>query len=405
MGGSSPSAPSPSETAAAQQAVNQETARTQAALDRYDQINPFGSLTWTTIPGAYNGDEDKWLATQTLTPEAQAILDQQIASVGELSQALDYRSQAVRGAFEAPISELGTAPDASAIWNSVTGQFDQTQEDIDRYRAQATGLSNNATAAANQAAQAGQNFDLSSLSAVPTADQATRQAVQDALYQQATSRLDPQWQQSASDLDARLAAQGITQGSEAYDREMANFGRNKNDAYNTAMNSAITGSTDEMLKQYQAQLASHQQEVSDAEKAVSVPTNVASSLSNIADTQEGNVQQSLAALLSQQAAIPSIADSQYGYQNQSRLQDFSDQDLYLTTLLNQLNALKGGEITNPTFMNENTSASVSPTDYISAANNSYLSNLNSYNSTTAANNSLYGGLGMLGAAGAMSYWG
>lgn len=404
-GGGAPAAPDPAATAAAQQQTNQETARTQAALDRFDQYNPFGSLIWTQQPDATNDGESKWTATQSLTPEAQAILDKQVASVGTLSDALGYRSNLVRDAFSAPVANLGAAPDAQGILQGVQGQFASQQGDIDRNRAAATQLQGQTGQLANKAAQAGLDYSLAGAPAMPTLNQNTRQQVADALYGQMTSRLDPRFQQAQSDLDARLAAQGITQGSEAYDREMSNMMRDRNDAYNTALNTAITGSTDAMQKEFATGLSARMQGQSEAKDQALIPAQAAAAMGQLRDTQEGDVQQGMTALLAQQGAIPQIATSRYGYDNTARLQGFSDNDLKLTTLLNQLNALKGGNITSPTFMNQQTGVNVAPTDYAGIANNAYLGSLDSYNATTAQNNALIGAGGMLGAAGAMSYWG
>lgn len=404
-GGGAPSAPNPTETAAAQQQTNQETARTQAALDRFDQYNPFGALTWTRQPDAYNSGEDKWTATQSLTPEAQAILDKQVSSAGTLSDALDYRSQLVKDAFNAPVAGLGTAPDANGILSGVQGQFAGQQGDTDRTRTYAEQLGTQVGQLNNAATQAGLNYSMAGAPAMPELNQNTRQQVSDALYQQAASRLDPQWQQRQSDMDAQLAAQGITQGSAAYDREMSNLSRNRNDAYNTAINTATIGGTDAMQKEYLTALSGRAQGQSEAKDAALIPAQSAQALGQLYNAGEGQLQTNVAANLAQQSAIPQIANSLYGYQNTGRLQDFSDNDLQLTTLLNQLNSLKGGQITSPTFMNQNTGVSVAPTDYAGIANSSYMGNLNSYNAQTAQQNSMLSAGGLLGAAGAMSYWG
>lgn len=89
-------------------------------------------------------------------------------------------------------------------------------------------------------AQGGQiqgSLDYSGLSALPGINDfgGEAQRVQNAVYNQATSRLDPRFQQQESDLAARLANQGISNDSEAYRREMDNLGRTKNDAYNQAV--------------------------------------------------------------------------------------------------------------------------------------------------------------------------
>lgn len=64
-------------------------------------------------------------------------------------------------------------------------------------------------------------------------------AAADGAYNQATSRLDPQWSQRQTDFDAKMAAQGIAPGSEAYGIQAGQFGRDRNDAYAGARNDAF----------------------------------------------------------------------------------------------------------------------------------------------------------------------
>lgn len=68
----------------------------------------------------------------------------------------------------------------------------------------------------------------------------TVKAAQDAAYNQATSRLDPQWSMDQSHLQTQLANQGLSQNSAAYQNAMDTFGRAKNDAYSSAENQAFT---------------------------------------------------------------------------------------------------------------------------------------------------------------------
>ena len=58
-------------------------------------------------------------------------------------------------------------------------------------------------------------------------------------YNQAASRLDPQWAQAGEAQQSQLANQGLDPGSQAADASMGNFNRAKNDAYSSAMNNAI----------------------------------------------------------------------------------------------------------------------------------------------------------------------
>jgi hypothetical protein len=68
------------------------------------------------------------------------------------------------------------------------------------------------------------------------------QNMQDAYWNQAKSRLDPQWNDTQANLETQLQNMGLTRGSEAWNRESQNMMRGKNDAYGGAMNSAILNS-------------------------------------------------------------------------------------------------------------------------------------------------------------------
>jgi hypothetical protein len=73
--------------------------------------------------------------------------------------------------------------------------------------------------------------------------QARDQAI-GAAYGQATSRLDPQFQQREQAMRAQLVNQGLDPTSEAFRTELDTFNRGRNDAYGSAMNSAIMQGTE-----------------------------------------------------------------------------------------------------------------------------------------------------------------
>ena len=73
--------------------------------------------------------------------------------------------------------------------------------------------------------------------------QLLNQQTQDALYKANTQYLDPQFAQSQSKMESQLANQGITRGSEAYNNAMLNFNNQKQQAYESARNQAISGAT------------------------------------------------------------------------------------------------------------------------------------------------------------------
>lgn len=90
-----------------------------------------------------------------------------------------------------------------------------------------------------------------------TGTQARDQAI-NASYGQATSRLDPQFAQQQSQLDSQLAAQGLDPNSEAYRNAEGNFDRTKNDAYSSALNSAIGQGTNAQQVTFGENLAAQQ---------------------------------------------------------------------------------------------------------------------------------------------------
>lgn len=70
-------------------------------------------------------------------------------------------------------------------------------------------------------------------------DLGDRQAVADALYNKATKYMGRQFGDQEAALNTQLQNQGLTQGSEAYDRAMRNFMQTRNQAYEGAANSAV----------------------------------------------------------------------------------------------------------------------------------------------------------------------
>ena len=58
-------------------------------------------------------------------------------------------------------------------------------------------------------------------------------------YNQALSRLNPQWEQAGQAFTSGMANQGLDPGMQGYDAAAGNFGRSQNDAYTSAMANAI----------------------------------------------------------------------------------------------------------------------------------------------------------------------
>lgn len=175
-----PAAPDPVATAGAQTASNKETAYWNARLNNVTQVTPYGTLSYSdSNNGVYDPNKaPQFTSTITLTPEAQKILDLQMGSEQQLAQlGADQLSR---------IQSKAATPFSYSNLPAVFGEGD--------------------TAAAQDKAE-------------------------QALY----SRLDPQFQRDEAAMRDRLINQGITQGSEAYKREMEAFSQAKNDARQQAV--------------------------------------------------------------------------------------------------------------------------------------------------------------------------
>lgn len=71
-----------------------------------------------------------------------------------------------------------------------------------------------------------------------TGDQARDQAIA-AAYDQSTSRLDPMWAQREEGANTRLLNEGFTRGDAGFTNAQENLGRERTDAYQTALRDAI----------------------------------------------------------------------------------------------------------------------------------------------------------------------
>ena len=212
--GGSPDYPDPSKTAAQQAVLNEKTARVNAALNRIDQYTPYGQSVYTDL------GNDRWRQDVILSPDSEAAAKAEMLNA-RLAQ------------------ELGT-------------------DQLGRIRG-----------------TLGQDLDFSNLPALAGsggyADQ--RQSVEDALYSRATSRLDPQWEQRARQLETSLANKGITMGSEAWRQAMDQFERGRNDAYSGARLDAITGGGAEQSRLFGLDLGARQQGITEALTKRNQPIN------------------------------------------------------------------------------------------------------------------------------------
>lgn len=188
--GAAPPPPDPTVTAQAQAAANQETARTQAALNRVDQYSPYGSITYAQ-PDPENPDH--YSMTTALSPEQQKLYDATTAGQGIYSDAALSQLRNVQGILSQPFQSTAPGLTAGATGDALTAM-------------------QRASAAAGQPVNTDYN--------------AIRQQAIDA----ANARLDPEFKMQEESLRSRLLNSGITEGSEAWDNAYRQYNNAVNDS-------------------------------------------------------------------------------------------------------------------------------------------------------------------------------
>jgi hypothetical protein len=129
---STPKAPDPYATAAAQTGSNNATAQYQSQLNNVNQITPNGNLIYTQNSGTTG---PKWTATQTLSPQQQAIADQQNAFNLKANQTANNQLNTISGTLSTPLDLSNNAVEGrlnelarlrlDPQWQQQTDQFQQ----------------------------------------------------------------------------------------------------------------------------------------------------------------------------------------------------------------------------------------------------------------------------------------
>lgn len=225
MGKSAPSAPPPPDpaaTAAAQSAANIDTAIAQGYINRTNQTSPFGTSTYNqTGTVDVNGHAvPQFEQTVTLSPAQQAMLDKTTAIGGQLLDLGQGRLTDIGNAINQPL-------DFSNLPPTLTGAYG-----VD-----------------------------------------PRSKVEDALYQRATSRLDPEWASKQDQFETQISNQGFTRGSEGFTRAVDDFMRGRNDAYAGARQQSIIGGGQEQSRQQALNLSERQQALQELLTSRAQPIN------------------------------------------------------------------------------------------------------------------------------------
>lgn len=103
-------APDPAATAAAQSAANKETAVAQYGLQATNQVTPQGNLDYSQI-GTWSDGTPRFQATQTYSPDQQALYDKNTATQGNLADIANSSSARIGQLLNTPL-DLNSATGA-----------------------------------------------------------------------------------------------------------------------------------------------------------------------------------------------------------------------------------------------------------------------------------------------------
>lgn len=422
-------------TAAAQSQANTASARQEAVLNRYDSTTPFGSSTWKQDPN----NPDKWSNSFQLDPKVQGMLDSYMAKSGQPLGQIDTSKLPAAG-------QLNTTslPAGAESMTAYTGDLyragaekQQSGYALDPTIAQSQAVTANSGDLANSSIDRlkqmyATEFNYDGAPAMPEANEAARKSIEDAYYGKLKSRLDPRFAEDEANMRSRLANQGLVEGSEAYNRELQQFMRGKNDAYSGATNDAILNSTGEMTKLFGMGLAARQQGVSEANYKRELGTREAQAAMGLyggassINNANFDTQRAIFDSAQQRAASQSAADwaskasaaqirsgaltdqiNQMNAQNTSRGNALNEQLAMKrdgigdrNQLLNELMALtSGSQIQAP----GSGPVGVQAAPIAQSIYNSYQGDLNNFNTAMASRNANIGMVGQAGMAAAMFF--
>jgi hypothetical protein len=203
---------------------SRETARDKTYADRPDQYSTMGSNTWgqTMVRDPATGEMvTKWTQNQTLSPDMQNLYNTQMQTNQQLGSTAAAMGDRITAEMGMPLNweqfgDVEAGPQASGVIGAGIGPTTGPE---------------------------GFEWD----------GQSQRQAAEDASYGRATSRLDPQMEQRRQELEVRLRNRGLRAGDQAYESEMAAYGRDSTDAYEQArMGSTLEGRAEDAQSYGQA---------------------------------------------------------------------------------------------------------------------------------------------------------
>jgi hypothetical protein len=382
-----PTPPDPVATANAQADANKGAAITQANLNRIDQVTPQGSIRYTSN-GTNADGTPKYTSTQTYSNDEQRKYDQANQVAMALNGVAIGNVDRVRDAQATPFNYDKFAPMRSSVpgAGAIARGFDGGPE--------------------LQRLQGGEGGQIQR-SVGPNDFSADGKRIADSVYNQATSRLDPRFAQRDSDMKSALANRGITENSDAYRRELDNFGRDRNDAYNAAQYSAQQAGANEQSRLFGLELQKGSFANTAQQQGYDQATGTAGFNNNAAGQQFGQNQAQFAAgnTAQNQQFNQNVTDA--NFENTARGRSIEEATYLRNLPLNDIASLlgTGSGVQNPNFANVSQVGVAAP-DYqgavyanYNAANDRYKTDMQNRSSGLG---SIFGLAGSLGSAAIMS---
>jgi hypothetical protein len=378
----------PVKTAQAQSQANIETAREQQRLNMINTSGPQGAVTYQADPNAPGG----YSQTTTLSPAEQAIYDKSKA--------------AESGALDTATTQLGRVNDALATPLSTEG-LPQLSGGVDLSGLHPGQIQSSFNT--GQPLQYSFNPGQAVLGDVGGDLGVARQQAIDAVYGQATSRLDPRFAQDENALRTKLANQGLSQNDTAYQTALQNFQQGRNDAYNQAQYSAIGAGEDAATAlfgrqvqqgQFHNQAANQQYAQNQGQAAFHNATAGQDFGQNQSAAQFANAAEAQRFGEAQSAAQTALQNAQL--QNTARQQGLQERAYIQNTPINQFTGLLGlGQVGMPQGI-QYSPTQVAPTDVLGAYALNQQGQLANAQMKQQANSGLMGGLFSLGSAAMMA---
>lgn len=390
--GSAPKPPDYTAAAEAQGKSSMEAIKYQTQANRPTINTPWGSQTWRQ-----DGDNN-WVQTTTLAPDAKAALDSQMNMQKGRSDIANRLMPQAESAVSNPIDYRGMTP------HGATPTLSRFQNMGNAPRLKTSLDTSGVPALPGQ-------FSADGIPAMPTYDSAFVQDVQN----QALKYMQPDMEMQQSALDAKLASQGISFGSKAWETAQRRLGdqmaRDKYQALNTAMTQGN--------QMYSNQLAANQQGFNQADRTFGNNLGLnnqafnqatqAFSLGNAA-MQNQNAMDLQNTTINNQNMQNAFAQQMQAanYSNQLRQQQIAEAQMRQLQPLNNINALlTGQQVAMPQMPAFNTAQAAQPVQYLNAATQQGNYGLQAAAMDNSSQNSLLGGAfglgGQLGAASLMKF--